>query len=148
MLTVSRIYYFISELPKEPIILKHPKNLDISEGEILKIEAQYAANPDAMVKWYKDGHVLHPCPQLDFVMGPNGNIALIIEKPTLQDAGDYEVVLSNELGKAAAQAEVKVKPAAAEPDFTTPLKDSKVVEGFPAKLQVKLSGYPVPQLSW
>lgn len=101
-----------------------------------------------MVKWYKDGHVLHPCPQVDFVMGPNGNIALIIEKSTLQDAGDYEVVVSNELGKAAAQLEVKVKPADTAPAFITPLRDSKVVEGFPAKLQFKLSGYPLPEIAW
>ncbi|XP_025423037.1 obscurin isoform X4 [Sipha flava] len=138
----------VNELPKKPIIIKHPKNIDISEGEILKIEAQYTANPDASIKWYKDGHVLHPCPQLDFVMGPNGNIALVIEKATLEDAGDYEVVLSNELGKDSAQAEVKVKPAAAEPAFITPLRDAKVVEGFPAKLQFKLSGFPNPEVVW
>lgn len=131
-----------------PIIIKHPKNIDISEGEILKIEAQYSANPDATIKWYKEGHVLHPCPQLDFVMGPNGNIALVIEKATLEDAGDYEVVLSNELGKVSAQAEVKVKPATAEPAFITPLRDAKVVEGFPAKLQFKLSGFPLPEIAW
>jgi len=81
-------------------------------------------------------------------MGPNGNIALVIEKSTLGDNGTYEVVVSNELGKANAQIEVKVKPAATAPTFITPLRDSKVVEGFPAKLQFKLSGYPLPDISW
>lgn len=135
-------------MPKKPIIIKHPNQIDITEGEILKIEAQYLAYPDAIVKWYKDGHVLHPCPQLDFVMGPNGNIALVIEKPTIEDAGDYEVVVSNELGKITAPIEVKVKPASTAPSFITPLKDSKVVEGFPAKLQFKLSGFPEPDFEW
>lgn len=91
---------------------------------------------------------MHPCPQLDFVLGPNGNIALVIEKSVLEDAGDYEVVVSNDLGKAAAQIEVKVKPAAAAPVFITPLRDSKVVEGFPAKIPFKLSGFPLPEISW
>lgn len=136
------------ELPKKPIIIKHPKQIDISEGEILKIEAQYVAFPEAIIKWYKDGHVLHPCPQLDFVMGPNGNISLVIEKSTLGDAGDYKVVVSNELGEASAPIAVNVKPAATVPNFITPLRDSKVVEGFPAKLQFTLSGFPHPELSW
>lgn len=100
------------------------------------------------MKWYKEGHILHPCPQLDFVMGPNGNIALVIEKATLEDAGAYEVVVSNDLGKAAGQIEVNVKPAATAPGFITPLRDSKVVEGFPAKLEFKLSGFPLPDISW
>jgi len=135
-------------LPKKPVVIKQPTNIDIIEGEILKIEVQYVAYPEAFVKWYKDGHVLHPCPQLDFVMGPNGNIALILEKSTLGDTGNYEVIVSNDLGKSSAQIEVKVKPAATAPAFITPLRDSKVVEGFPAKLQFKLSGFPLPDISW
>ncbi|XP_025192239.1 obscurin isoform X4 [Melanaphis sacchari] len=138
----------VNELPKKPIIIKHPKQVEVNENEILKIEAQYVANPDAIVKWYKDGHVLHPCPQIDFVMGPNGNIALVIEKATLGDAGEYEIVVSNELGKAESQIEVRVNPAATEPAFIMPLRDSKVVEGFPAKLPFRLSGFPHPEITW
>lgn len=100
------------------------------------------------MKWFKDGHVLHPCPRLDFVMGPNGNIALVIEKTSLEDAGEYEIVVSNELGKATGKIEVEVKPAPSAPAFITPLRDSKVVEGFPAKLQFKLSGFPLPDIEW
>ncbi|XP_029346662.1 obscurin isoform X6 [Acyrthosiphon pisum] len=138
----------VNELPKKPVIIKHPNQVDANEGEILKIEAQYVAYPDAIVKWYKAEHVLHPCPQIDFVMGPNGNIALVIEKATLDDAGDYKIVVSNELGKAAGQIQVKVKPAATVPAFIMPLRDSKVVEGFPAKLPFRLSGFPLPEMAW
>lgn len=81
-------------------------------------------------------------------MGPNGNIALVIEKATLGDAGDYEIAVSNELGEATGQIEVQVEPALTAPAFITPLKDSKVVEGFPAKLQFKLSGFPLPSIAW
>ncbi|XP_050059981.1 obscurin isoform X6 [Aphis gossypii] len=138
----------VNELPKKPILIKHPNQVDVNENEVLKIEAQYVAYPDAIVKWYKDGHVLHPCPQIDFVMGPNGNIALVIEKSTLGDAGDYEIVVSNELGKANGQIKVKINPAATAPAFIMPLRDSKVVEGFPAKLPFRLSGFPLPKIAW
>ncbi|KAE9543197.1 hypothetical protein AGLY_003108 [Aphis glycines] len=138
----------VNELPKKPILIKHPNQVDVNENEVLKIEAQYVAYPDAIVKWYKDGHVLHPCPQIDFVMGPNGNIALVIEKSTLGDAGDYEIVISNELGKANGQIKVKINPAATAPAFIMPLRDSKVVEGFPAKLPFRLSGFPLPKITW
>uniref|UniRef100_A0A2S2PE49 Muscle M-line assembly protein unc-89 n=1 Tax=Schizaphis graminum TaxID=13262 RepID=A0A2S2PE49_SCHGA len=138
----------VNELPKKPILIKHPNQVDVNENEILKIEAQYVAYPDAIVKWYKDGHVLHPCPQIDFVMGPNGNVALVIEKATLGDAGDYEIVVSNELGKADGQIKVKVNPATTVPAFIMPLRDSKVVEGFPAKLPFRLSGFPLPEIAW
>lgn len=148
VITYTYLLIIFLELPKTPIIIKHPTNIDVIEGDVLKIEAQYVAYPEAFVKWYKDGHVLHPCPQLDFVMGPNGNIALVLEKSTLEDTGNYEVVVSNELGESNAQIEVKVKPAATAPAFITPLRDYKVVEGFPAKLQFKLSGFPLPDISW
>jgi len=81
-------------------------------------------------------------------MGPNGTIALVIEKATLGDTGDYEIVVSNELGKATGQIEAKVKPAATVPSFIMPLRDSKVVEGFPAKLPFRLSGFPLPEIAW
>ncbi|XP_050440776.1 obscurin isoform X38 [Adelges cooleyi] len=138
----------VTETPKTPIIIKNPKDVNITEGDAIKIEAQYQAHPAALIKWYKDGHLLYPCPQLDFVMGPNGYIALIIEKSKLEDAGIYEVVISNELGKASSQAKATVIPAPKAPEFITPLKNSKVVEGFPAKFQIQLSGYPHPELSW
>ncbi|XP_050523342.1 obscurin isoform X47 [Daktulosphaira vitifoliae] len=138
----------VNETPKSPVIIKHSKTIVVTEGDTLKIEAQYAAYPAPLVKWYKDGHLLYPCPRIDFIMLPNGHIALSVEKSKLEDIGTYELVVSNDLGKSSETIEVTVIPASKVPEFIIPLKDSKIVEGFPARFSVQLSGYPLPELAW
>lgn len=96
----------------------------------------------------KDGHVLHPCPQMDFICGPKSTYGLTIEKATLSDIGQYSVIISNRCGEETNNNFVKVTPADNAPVFQTQLQSIKVVEGFPAKLEVKVDGFPLPKLTW
>lgn len=91
---------------------------------------------------------MHPCPQLDFVCGPNGVYGLNIERATLSDIGQYTAVVSNRCGEESSNGVVRVTPADKAPTFQTQLQPTKVVEGYPAKLEVKVVGYPVPKMTW
>lgn len=96
----------------------------------------------------KDGHPLHPCPQMDFISGPNNTYGLTIDKATLQDIGTYSVIISNKCGEESSACFVKIIPADKAPIFLKQLQPVKVVEGYPAKMEVKVDGYPNPKLEW
>lgn len=91
---------------------------------------------------------MHPCPQLDFVTAPNGVYGLTIERVALTDLGQYSAVISNKCGEESSNSVVSVTPADKVPTFQTQLQPTKVVEGYPAKLEVKVAGFPLPKLTW
>lgn len=85
---------------------------------------------------------------MDFISGPNNTYGLTVDKATLQDIGTYSVIISNKCGEESNASFVKVIPADKAPVFETQLKPVKVVEGYPAKMEVKVDGYPLPKLEW
>lgn len=85
---------------------------------------------------------------MDFISGPNNTYGLTIDKATPQDIGTYSVIISNKCGEESNACAVKVTPANKAPQFDMQLQPVKVVEGYPAKLEVKVDGFPVPELNW
>lgn len=114
---------------------------------IFSCKSNYCA-ANTLLNRLKDGHPLHPCPQMDFVCGPNSTYGLTIEKATPQDMGQYSAIISNKSGEESSSGNVKVTPSDKAPVFQTQLQPVKVVEGYPAKLEVKVDGFPLPKLTW
>lgn len=83
-----------------------------------------------------------------FSNDPNGNIGLSIDKVRPEDAGTYSLVVSNKLGDTTGTAKVEVEEKERKPAFLVTLQPLTVVEGFPAKLEVKTIGKPPAQLIW
>lgn len=54
--------------------------------------------------------------------------------------------ISNKLGDIGGQAKVEVEPREKRPVFISDLHDTEVVEGFPAKFEIKVIGHPIPKL--
>lgn len=52
------------------------------------------------------------------------------------------------MGEVAGEAKVELQPKEKKPTFVADLQDIQAVEGFPAKMQVKVVGFPPPQLKW
>uniref|UniRef100_A0A1B6FN80 Obscurin n=1 Tax=Cuerna arida TaxID=1464854 RepID=A0A1B6FN80_9HEMI len=133
---------------------RHPKfTKDLSdtkalEGEPLKLEAQVVAFPQPEVKWTKDGHPLRASPHVILSSTPSGLVTLAIDKVKPEDAGSYELTVSNRLGDINTKAKVEVGQKEKKPTFLAQLQPVSVVEGFPAKMEVKVSGHPPPKISW
>ncbi len=85
---------------------------------------------------------------MDFICGPNGTYGLTIDKATIGDIGVYSVVISNKCGEESCSNSVQVTPSDKAPQFQAQLQPIKVVEGYPAKLEVKVDGFPLPKLTW
>jgi len=97
---------------------------------------------------FKDGHPIRPTQAVNFVNQPGGIIGLHIDSVRPEDAGNYTVTVNNKLGDLTGEAKVTVDAREKKPSFQAGLQPSTVVEGFPAKLEVKVVGHPPPTLKW
>jgi hypothetical protein len=151
-LTYVSIYLIVNTFciaeSKKPYFKKELEDVNALVGEPLKLEAQVEAFPNPQVQWFKDDIPLRPSKNIYFTNEPNGLIGLTIDKLRPEDAGVYSLVVSNDLGETTGISNVKVEETEKRPAFIATLHPTTVVEGFPAKLEVKLVGKPVPQLTW
>ncbi|XP_071443882.1 protein Obscurin isoform X3 [Hetaerina americana] len=134
--------------PRKPSFSKELEDAKLVVGQPLKLEVQVMAFPAPEVKWFKDGHPVRPSQAVNFVNQPGGIIGLHMDAVRLEDAGQYTVTVANRLGEISGKAEVQVEAREKKPYFQSFLQPVSVVEGFPAKLEIKVLGHPKPTLKW
>ncbi|XP_069669104.1 obscurin isoform X4 [Periplaneta americana] len=133
---------------RKPTLVKPLEDTKAVVGQPFKLEAQVMAFPAPEIKWFKDGHPIRPTQAVNFVNQPGGIIGLHIDAARPEDAGNYTLTVSNKLGDITGTAKVTVDARERKPIFQAGLQPSTVVEGFPAKLEVKVLGHPPPTLKW
>lgn len=90
-----------------PAFGKVTLNIDINEGEDMRIEIPLTAKPLAKVTWYKDNVQLYNHARCK--MQKEGDVyTLVIKETTPQDAGTYKVVAKNTAGSAVKEINVTV----------------------------------------
>lgn len=112
------------------------------------MEAKVQAYPPPEIKWFKDGVPIRTSSNIHFEVHPDGNVALILDSTRPENAGKYEIIVSNKLGDAMSEASIEVEKKPIKPEFITRLTPQSVVEGFPVKFEVKAVGYPAPKITW
>ncbi|XP_070068460.1 obscurin isoform X3 [Drosophila takahashii] len=132
----------------QPKFLKPITGQTVVVGEPLKLEAQVTGFPAPEVKWYKDGMLLRPSPEINFINSPNGQIGLIIDSAQPLDAGVYKCLIANKGGEIEGVSKVEIVPKESKPVFVAELQDSSSIEGFPVKMDIKVIGNPKPKLQW
>lgn len=60
----------------KPAFVKLIKDLKITIGEPILLEAQIVGFPSPEIKWYKDGTLLRPSKAFNFINKPGGLIGL------------------------------------------------------------------------
>lgn len=131
-----------------PEILEPLQSFVVREGETVVLSTQIVGNPTPTIAWYKDGK-----PLKDLKPQQDGHInTLTIIQPQLEDTGEYSVVASNNLGKAETQATLvveKIPSGAPQPPlFTERFQELTVPEKGTFKLIAKVTGNPVPEITW
>ncbi|KAE9550266.1 hypothetical protein FO519_006527 [Halicephalobus sp. NKZ332] len=148
---------------KAPEFTKNLTPVRVAEGEPVTLEAKVDGNPPPTVRWYKNGDELKPGEGVKIESSPDGLNKLVISESQREDAGEYKVEATNELGKAESKAPVVVdskpvteesKPVAVESKPVTVssdekplklkkgLKDQEVPEGSKVDLGVEVEGKP------
>ncbi|XP_051165291.1 obscurin isoform X2 [Leptopilina boulardi] len=133
---------------RKPSFSKNLEDAKALVGEPLKLEARVDAFPNPQLQWLKDGFPIRPSKEINFVNEPNGLIGLTIDKLRPEDAGVYSLVVTNELGEITGTANVQVEELEKKPEFMGTIQPITVVEGFPAKMEVKTIGKPSPKIKW
>ncbi|CAL7949959.1 unnamed protein product [Xylocopa violacea] len=133
---------------RKPSFSKPLEDTKVIVGQPLKLEAQVVAFPNPQVQWFKDGIPLRHSKEIYFMNEPNGMIGLRIDYVRPEDAGTYSMTVFNALGETTGSAKVEVEEKEKRPEFVTTLQPLTIVEGFPAKMEVKVLGKPAPQLQW
>ena len=130
--------------PEPPKILAALGDVDSSVGGSAMLELKMRGYPRPNIKWNKDGKPLVvDSSRFKFVNPDPETVALIINKVTPDDAGSYEVVLSNDLGEAKTEGKLTLSGA---PQFKEPVGNQNTAIDDPWKIVAKVSGNP--ELTW
>ncbi|CAB3240106.1 unnamed protein product [Arctia plantaginis] len=138
----------VNPTPRKPSFSQELEDVKAVIGQPLKLEAKVMAFPAPEVKWFKDGLPVRPSQAVNFINQPGGLIGLSIDSCKPEDAGVYSLTVTNKLGEIGSKAKVDVTQKERKPAFIAELQPSKVIEGFPVKLEVKVLGHPQPTLKW
>ncbi|KAJ7420081.1 Palladin [Willisornis vidua] len=106
--------------------------------------------PTPDLSWQLNGRPIRPDSSHKMLVRENGVHSLIIEPVTSRDAGIYTCIASNRAGENTFSLELTVaaKEVQKAPVFIEKLQNTGVTEGFPVRLECRISGEPSPQIFW
>lgn len=148
MVNIEIFSFHFTANPKRPKFLKCFKDVQAAPNESVRLAAKIDAYPPPDIKWLKDGVPLRQSSNIHFETHPDGRVALNIEAMKPDNVGNYQLIVTNKLGETSSEAKVDIEKRPQKPTFTKQLMPQTVVEGYPAKFEVKAEGYPQPKIMW
>ncbi|KAK5975978.1 hypothetical protein GCK32_004118, partial [Trichostrongylus colubriformis] len=126
-------------------------------GGVIDLECKVTGEPMPQVKWSKDGGPIWEDSRYEWnIDEAKGVYHLRIKSATVHDEGTYRCVATNESGSATTKSftriddgfSMQVPSKSIPPRFTIRLGDARAVEGQPLRLECKVEGSPLPELTW
>ncbi|XP_042324205.1 palladin isoform X2 [Sceloporus undulatus] len=133
-----------------PHFLQAPGDLIVQEGKLCRMDCKVSGLPTPDISWQLNGRVIRSDSSHKMLVRENGVHSLIIEPVTARDAGIYTCVATNRAGQNTFSLEliVAAKEAHKPPVFIEKLQNTGVAEGYPVRLECRVSGVPHPQIFW
>ncbi|CAN2388723.1 Immunoglobulin C-2 Type [Pristimantis euphronides] len=133
-----------------PHFLQAPGDLIVQEGKLCRMDCKVSGLPTPDLSWQLNGRPVRPDNSHKMLVRENGVHSLIIEPVTSRDAGIYTCVASNRAGQNSFSLEliVAARDAHKPPVFLDKLQNTGVAEGYPVRLECRVSGVPPPQIFW
>nr|XP_008113416.1 PREDICTED: palladin [Anolis carolinensis] len=133
-----------------PHFLQAPGDLIVQEGKLCRMDCKVSGLPTPDISWQLNGRVIRSDSSHKMLVRENGVHSLIIEPVTARDAGIYTCVATNRAGQNTFSLEliVAAKEAHKPPVFLEKLQNTGVAEGYPVRLECRVSGVPYPQIFW
>ncbi|XP_032916147.1 palladin isoform X4 [Catharus ustulatus] len=133
-----------------PHFLQAPGDLTVQEGKLCRMDCKVSGLPTPDLSWQLNGRPIRPDSSHKMLVRENGVHSLIIEPVTSRDAGIYTCTASNRAGENSFSLEliVAAKEIQKAPVFIEKLQNTGVTEGFPVRLECRISGEPSPQIFW
>ncbi|KHJ96582.1 immunoglobulin I-set domain protein, partial [Oesophagostomum dentatum] len=120
-----------------------------ADGEPARFEGIVTGWPAPTVEWTKDGEPLTrtSLPDID-ISNIGGRVSLTFKCCRLIHSGKYMCTARNPSGVATSSAHLVVRPKTVAPDFVQRLISEELVEGDQLKWTVKVTGDPLPKVTW
>ncbi|XP_055453857.1 palladin [Psammomys obesus] len=133
-----------------PHFLQAPGDLTVQEGKLCRMDCKVSGLPTPDLSWQLDGKPIRPDSAHKMLVRENGVHSLIIEPVTSRDAGIYTCIATNRAGQNSFTLELVVaaKEAHKAPVFLEKLQNTGVADGYPVRLECRVSGVPPPQIFW
>ncbi|XP_006896723.1 PREDICTED: palladin [Elephantulus edwardii] len=133
-----------------PHFVQAPGDLTVQEGKLCRMDCKVSGLPTPDLSWQLDGKPIRPDSSHKMLVRENGVHSLIIEPVTSRDAGIYTCIATNRAGQNSFSLELVVaaKEAHKPPVFIEKLQNTGVADGYPVRLECRVSGMPPPQIFW
>ncbi|XP_077000555.1 palladin isoform X1 [Tamandua tetradactyla] len=133
-----------------PHFLQAPGDLTVQEGKLCRMDCKVSGLPTPDLSWQLDGKPIRPDSAHKMLVRENGVHSLIIEPVTSRDAGIYTCIATNRAGQNTFSLELVVaaKEAHKPPVFIEKLQNTGVADGYPVRMECRVSGVPPPQIFW
>ncbi|XP_007951085.1 palladin [Orycteropus afer afer] len=133
-----------------PHFVQAPGDLTVQEGKLCRMDCKVSGLPTPDLSWQLDGKPVRPDSAHKMLVRENGVHSLIIEPVTSRDAGIYTCIATNRAGQNSFSLELVVaaKEAHKPPVFIEKLQNTGVADGYPVRLECRVSGVPPPQIFW
>jgi hemicentin len=127
-----------------PTIVKIPDILTVVDGQDCEINIQVAGAPLPIVTWSHLAEDLTSNSKYKITADGNQH-QLRIQRATAQDAGDYQVLCTNNLGRATGKITIRIS---APPSIVEPLKDLFIPIKRTARLEAQIHAFPEATAVW
>uniref|UniRef100_A0A5F4WHS1 non-specific serine/threonine protein kinase n=1 Tax=Callithrix jacchus TaxID=9483 RepID=A0A5F4WHS1_CALJA len=114
-------------------------------GETVKLACRVTGTPKPIVSWYKDGKPVEVDPHHILIEDPDGSCALILDRLTGVDSGQYMCFAASAAGTCSTLGKILVQ---VPPRFVNKVRASPFVEGEDAQFTCTIEGGPHPQIRW
>lgn len=140
---------------KRPAFVTDLHDAQVVEGFPAKFEVKVIGHPQPKLKWLHNGEEIQPGgDHAKITQNPDGTATLVIDKAVPTDAGEYQVIATNDVGACTSKARLTVVPKSDNsvpeegPRFVTGLRDANTDEGQPLELSAAFVANPIPEIFW
>lgn len=124
------------------------EDVNVFEGETVKLKCTVIGRPDPNVTWFKDNQQLHESSKFRMNVNPDNTCVLAIENVDLEDEGSYTCTATNSAGKDTCSGKLTVNGEGKFPEFTKVLENAEIPDGSPVRFDVHVTGKPTPVVEW
>jgi len=107
---LSVMIKLLSNFIAQPTFKKGLRDMEVTEGAMLKLQVTCFGSPIPEVKWYKDGKELRSDAHIKISKDKKRveNYSLTVNLVKVEDGGEYEVRATNEMGTAVTKSIVNI----------------------------------------
>jgi hypothetical protein len=127
-----------------PTFVKLPETVTVVDGQDCEIHVEISGLPSPNVKWSHLAVDLTTNAKYKVIVDGNHH-HLRIQHASAKDAGEYQVICSNNLGRITGKVTVRIS---SPPIIIEPLKDLFIPIKRTARFETQIHAYPEPKIVW